>query len=86
MIDPISPAVQAAAVPQTIKATPKPSQAKATATTGDSVQISAMAAILEELQETPAETAEQARNGDPQAIRRLAREEAESYKPTVKVP
>jgi hypothetical protein len=69
-ITPAQPAAQATAVQQ--------SPAKAlTQTAADTVQISSAAkALSQENLETPAQTAQEARGGDVQAIRRLAKQTA----------
>lgn len=64
---------------QTLAAQPAPSKATAQPTTAtDTVQISnAAKALLQETVENPAQTAKEARSGDRQAIRLLAKEAAD---------
>jgi hypothetical protein len=72
-------AVQAAAAnaKQTQPAAPTPAPAKAQPTTTDSVQISGSAsALMQEAQETAAQTIQEAGKGDHQAQRLLAKEAA----------
>jgi hypothetical protein len=68
----------ASATPTRPVAKPAVSQPQSTTrTTTDTVQISSAAqAALKEVTETPAQTAQEARNGDRQALRLLAREAA----------
>ena len=61
---------------QTQAAAPKPAPAKPQPST-DTVQISGSAkALMQEAQETPAQTAQEAGHGDRQALRLLAKEAA----------
>ena len=82
MVNTISNAthVQPAAQPPSTS-TQKPTHLEPqSGTSGDSVQLStaaqAMAAALQEARETPVQTAQEARNGDFQAQRLLARQAA----------
>ena len=81
MISAITSATQAQPVAQsTVVSQPAP-QMKSQPTTTDTVQISsasksALAQALAEATETPAQTAQEARSGDIQAKRLLAKEEA----------
>jgi hypothetical protein len=69
------PAAQAAA--QAPKAQPAPAKTSPAPRANDTVQISTAAkALLQEATETPAQTAREARGGDRQALRLLAREAA----------
>jgi hypothetical protein len=64
--------------PQAATAQPAPSTATPQASSTDTVQISNIAkALLQETMETSVQTAQEARGGDPQAIRLLAKEAAE---------
>jgi hypothetical protein len=77
MISAISPATQAQAPPQPTAA-PKPTpQAKAQPVPSDTVQLSAAAALHQELTETPVQTSREASNGNIQAQRLLAKEAAD---------
>ncbi len=67
----------AANADQTQSATPAPAPAKAQTATTDTVQISNSAkALMQEIQETSAQTAQEAGKGDRQALRLLAKEAA----------
>jgi hypothetical protein len=67
----------AAQTPQTSKTAPAPQAAKTAQAPTDTVQISsASKAILQEVQETHAQTVKEANGGDAQAKRLLAKEAA----------
>jgi hypothetical protein len=78
MLNPISAAVQpqGAAQPTTVRPpAPQPKPQPAAAPT-DTVHISAAASAIQEILETPAQTAKEAAGGDNQAKRLLAQEAA----------
>jgi hypothetical protein len=76
MINPVNNATQAHADIQPSAARQSAAPAKAPAVATDSVQLSTAKALLQETLETPTQTAREARSGDPQARRLLAREAA----------
>jgi len=73
MVNPVSNATKAAPV-QSSSAVARQQAPNAVAT--DTVQISAAAKVLQESVETSVQTSQEARSGDPQAQRLLAKEEA----------
>jgi len=78
MVNPVSNATKVAAVQQSAPARqPAPAaSAKPQPAITDTVQISAAAQALQEATETSVQTSQEARSGDPQAQRLLAKEEA----------
>jgi hypothetical protein len=78
MVNPVSPTHQADPVAKSASSTQQPTPAKTSSTTStpkDSVKISnAAQAALQEIIETPVQTAKEARTGDHQAQTLLAKE------------
>ncbi len=84
MSNPVSGVAQAQPQPVEQPATPPPKTAasKTQQTPTDTVQVSTAAkAILQEVQETHAQTVKEANSGDGQAKRLLAKEAAVTYQP-----
>lgn len=76
MVSPVSPATHAQASDQAPAPRPAAAQTKPQSVPADKVTLSPAAQALQEVAETPAQTAAEARRGDMQAKRLQARETA----------